>query len=250
MDCKTARLLLDFARPGELDAAEADALEAHLAGCAECEALARAERQLDRHLGRAVSRVDVPAGLRGRLLARLEADRGAVHRRWAGHGLRAAAAAAALLVAAWGVREWSWARRPEPNLTAAWEAVKQRQIAPPDRAAVGQSFASLGVSTELPRGLNYALLRYYGVTEFQGERVPQLVFIRADAPGVRAEVRILSDRQFKLADLPADARQSEEGYPEKVELEVRPSRRFADLFVYTGDDLGWLRARPDEGETD
>src|SRR5262245_13853267 len=99
MDCNTARLLLDFARPGDLDAAEAGDLERHLADCPDCGPPARAGRALDRHLGRAVRRVEVPEGLRGRLLARLEADRGDLHRRWAGHGLRAAAAAAAVLLA-------------------------------------------------------------------------------------------------------------------------------------------------------
>jgi hypothetical protein len=249
MDCKAARLLLDFTRPGELDPAEAGDLERHLADCPDCGPLARAERGLDRHLGRAVRRVEVPEGLRGRLLARLEADRGDLHRRWAGHALRAAAAVAAVLLIGLGVREWAWARRPVPDAVAAWEEVKQRHIAPPGRDAVGQSFESLGVRTELPRGLNYALLAYHGVTEFQGERVPQLIFIR-DEPPCRAEVRILSDRQFNLADLPPTARQSEEGYPEKVELEVRPGRRFADLFIYTGEDLGWLRQRPDEAGAD
>ncbi len=35
MDCKTARLLLDFYRPGAtvLERADADALEGHLAAC-------------------------------------------------------------------------------------------------------------------------------------------------------------------------------------------------------------------------
>ena len=49
MDCRTARLLLDFARPrpAELAAEEAAALEGHLTGCPECDSLARTERQLD-----------------------------------------------------------------------------------------------------------------------------------------------------------------------------------------------------------
>ena len=37
MDCRTARMLLDFARPRcpELPQGETDALEAHLSGCAD-----------------------------------------------------------------------------------------------------------------------------------------------------------------------------------------------------------------------
>lgn len=43
MDCNTARLLLAFVRPSnptETDAAEAEALQQHLDGCAACAALA------------------------------------------------------------------------------------------------------------------------------------------------------------------------------------------------------------------
>src|SRR5947209_5969151 len=49
MDCRTARLLLEFARPraGELQGSDADALEGHLLACAECESLARLERLAD-----------------------------------------------------------------------------------------------------------------------------------------------------------------------------------------------------------
>ena len=56
MDCKTARLLLLFARPlpTELEASEAEALESHLADCPECGALAQAERQTDTCLGQAM----------------------------------------------------------------------------------------------------------------------------------------------------------------------------------------------------
>src|SRR5947199_10073810 len=103
MDCKTARLLLDFDRPGaaDLERADADALEGHLAGCPQCDALAHSERQLDATLGRAMRQVEVPDGLRAQLLARLEAERGAWYRRWYGHGFRALAAAAAVLVLLW-----------------------------------------------------------------------------------------------------------------------------------------------------
>ena len=76
MDCKTARTLFDYARPRccELDPVEARALEEHLSRCPECDTLAHAERLIDDHLGKAVRQVDVPPGLRGRLLARLQTE--------------------------------------------------------------------------------------------------------------------------------------------------------------------------------
>ena len=56
LDCRTARRLLDFARPGGYDLVDEDrsALERHLANCSDCDAAARGGRQLDEHLGRAV----------------------------------------------------------------------------------------------------------------------------------------------------------------------------------------------------
>ena len=65
MDCRTARHLLDYARPRvpELDRPDQEALDGHLAVCPECDALARAERQFDEHLGQAVRDVPVPQGL-------------------------------------------------------------------------------------------------------------------------------------------------------------------------------------------
>ena len=66
MDCKTARLLLDFARPAvaELATDYVQALQRHLAGCSDCASLERADRTFDAQIGRAMVAVPVPAGLR------------------------------------------------------------------------------------------------------------------------------------------------------------------------------------------
>jgi len=104
MDCRTARLLLDFARPipAELAADETRDLETHLAGCVECDGLVRAERRLDEPLGQSMRALPLPIGLRDRLLTRLDAERGAWQRRWV---FRSLAAAAALALAVWGISE-------------------------------------------------------------------------------------------------------------------------------------------------
>ena len=83
MDCKTARLLLDFARPlcPELDTADAEALHSHLAECPECGPFAAGERRIDGHFGRAVRDVPVPEHLRDRLVKRLAVERDAWYRR-------------------------------------------------------------------------------------------------------------------------------------------------------------------------
>ena len=59
MDCRTARLLFEFAcpRPAELDQQEAESLESHLRDCCECAQLARAEHEADEHLALAIQNV-------------------------------------------------------------------------------------------------------------------------------------------------------------------------------------------------
>src|SRR5438067_9091030 len=106
MDCRTARLLLEFARPftTELDATEAAALEQHLAGCPNCRAAAHVERCVEEQLRAAMQAVPAPGGMRSALLARLSAERrNGWQKRWAINGL---ATAAALLLAVWGVHAW------------------------------------------------------------------------------------------------------------------------------------------------
>ena len=84
MDCKTARLLLNFTRidSQDLEEDEAEALASHLAGCQDCGAVTRAEQKLDDHIGRAMRHVTVPDGLRDRLLLRLANQRDLWYRRW------------------------------------------------------------------------------------------------------------------------------------------------------------------------
>ena len=71
MDCKTARMLIEFALPrcGELDAQESQALDNHLRDCGECAQAARVEFDADRHVSRAMRDVPVPSGLRERTIA-------------------------------------------------------------------------------------------------------------------------------------------------------------------------------------
>jgi hypothetical protein len=256
MDCKTARMLLDFARPhcAELDPAEARSLQEHLAHCPECDALAQAERAADEHIGEAVRQVDVPPGLRGRLLARLQteaaaADRQPAARGWAGW-VRAAAVAAAVLVAVSAWLFWQDARAVSINLPAFCDKLQEQEISPPGPAEINGWFTEMGVVTSAPddvspHGLNYKYFTYYGLTEFQGKRVPQMIFVRNDHIRARAQVLILSGREFDLKHLPPEEDRS--GYQSKVELRrVKPG--YAYLIVYTGEDMRWLEADDHQAE--
>jgi hypothetical protein len=237
MDCKTARLLLDFDRPGapELERADADALEGHLAGCPHCDALAQAERQFDAALGRAMLQVEVPGGLRGQLLSRLEAERGAWYRRWYGHGFRALAAAAALLLLVWGW--WYWhadqARPVQPE-----GVVQSFNLSRTNRDEVQASLKALGVATELPRDLNYAYLLNHGITDLPGHpgtKVALLVFNHNDR---LALVFVLPTRQFELQPDASDF----SGYAYKLKAVVRPGDPYPYLVLYNGDSPDWLKA--------
>jgi hypothetical protein len=246
MDCKTAQLLLEFARPraNELPADDAHALEDHLTQCPDCTALAQSERRLDEHLGRAMRAVEVPDQLRAHLMNRLDAERSDCYKRWAGHGLRVAAAAAAcLLIVAGGVYGWSQYRywnRPELDPGEVWKAVFGKTVSPPDRAEVEKSFKDVGVQTVLPE-LNYRYLTAHGIATFQGVSVPQLVFNHDEDQGHNhAVVYVISDRQFKLQNLPANY-QSPGGYQYKVSILHREGSAYAFVIVHTGETYDWLK---------
>jgi len=241
MDCKTARLLLDFVRPqaGEMDSAELAAFEQHLAGCPDCDALTRAERGLDHAFAKAMQAVEVPAGLPNRLIARLERERGDVYLRWFGNAGRVAAAAAVLFAATWAVIAWRQSHLPEVDVDRAWDEVHNRMVAPPGGDFLADHYRRLGFEGPFPQNLNYSLLTYYGLAEFQGRQVPQLIFL-APHGGAQAEVRVLSAKQFNLTNLPTNY-QAPEGYPGKLEF-WSDQVGCAEVVDYTGNSANWLRA--------
>jgi hypothetical protein len=237
MDCKTARLLLDFLRPGaaELERADADALEGHLAGCPQCDALAQAERQFDAAVGRALRQVEVPDGLREQLLARLEAERGAWYRRWYGHGLRALAAAAALLLLAWGW--WYWhadqARPVQPEAV-----VEAFNLSRSNRDEAQAALKALGVVVELPRNLNFAYLLNHAVRELPGHpgtKVAELIFVRGDRVAL---VYVLPARQFDVQAAASDF----SGYAFKLKVVGAPGDPYPYLVLHNGESADWLLA--------
>src|SRR5262249_35675260 len=135
MDCRTARVLLDFARPrpAELDAADAAALEDHLFQCDACAALAGAERRLDEHLGRAMRQVEVPPGWKKMLLERPDAARAGGFRSRLKRGARPLAAAAALLLPVGGVWPWNVFPPPRPELEEALRKADELVVRSPSR---------------------------------------------------------------------------------------------------------------------
>src|SRR5437016_5220961 len=113
MDCNHARLLVGFThKKAELDTAEAEALQAHLEQCPECELMARSERAIDEALGRAMNDVPVPEGLKERVVDKLASRQRPRFRR------RLALAASLLLV--FGFGWFALHARPKVN----WDRVQ------------------------------------------------------------------------------------------------------------------------------
>jgi hypothetical protein len=209
MDCKTARLLLFFDRPGTADADsdESQALARHLGQCSECETLAQTERLVENRIAQAIRDVPIPAGLRGRLIERMAAERRLRRRRiLIDHPRIAAGIAAALLIGSFaGVY---LATRPLPSVDIAarhGEALEQRNNLPETIETWYRQ--KHGVATVAPPNFKYAFLDSYDlVVDTSGRRVPQLVFVNGSE---RARVLIFTDRDFDLraalSEPPADS---------------------------------------------
>ncbi len=184
MDCKTARLLLDYSRPhpAELDAAETAALEEHLAACEPCDQTAHAERRADEAVGKAMRQIDVPDQLRARILSRLKEERGAARRRWVVYGLRGAIAAAAVLLLALGLWHWYGTRPAFPAEQLVIDA-NNRVIGTTSAQDVEAALKNQGMAMEAPADLNYSRLRWLFLTNVQGRQTPLLIFNKTSEDG-------------------------------------------------------------------
>jgi hypothetical protein len=234
MDCRTARLLLDYSRPRskELEAGEVEALETHLAGCSECDALARAERRADEHLGRAVRDVPLPDGLRERIVARLGREQGARRRRVLARTARLAAAAAVLGFAAWLGYTFYPKRLPEFPVAEARDDKFLMMGANRDR--VQEWLDGQGNGLVAPPQFNYALLSYYVMEERQGQRVPLLVFVNGQH---NAFVYVISGKQFDLEALFRDKPVGSGGQSVELLRGDADHPHVAYAVIYTGESL-------------
>jgi hypothetical protein len=243
MNCDDARLLLPFARPhaGGLDAANTAALDGHLEACTDCAAAAAAERARDAALVAAMRAVDPPADLRQRLHTRLDADNAERRRRlWLRRLYYSGAVAAVLLLTVGGYLGWRYFSRPRFNNYDAWNRVNAEEFRQFTADEVKDLFRQLGMETAVPENFHYDRLTFWGVTLFEGRKVPYLIFQNRQD---QASVRILSDRDFNL-DALTDDQVLGEGYPKKVQIRWSPDRHYAFLVAYTGDDPSWLMPPP------
>jgi hypothetical protein len=234
MDCKTARLLLDFARPltPELEESEGEALAGHLADCPSCEAVHRAERCIDDHIGKAMRAVPVPDGLRERIRGELARHGERRYLRRLAWGAATAIAASVLLVA--GLTYWG--QRPAVHLEALH--TENNQSLPRDAAEVGAWF-------KRPALLSPAQFDYHGLikcdwADMQGRKVPCLVFRQG---AELAWVYIVNDRQFDLESLKGQGPLSG-GRSIAVLWPTGNEQHTAYIVIFTGGLLEAFFARP------
>jgi hypothetical protein len=241
MDCKTARLLLDFARPlcPEMEPADAEALQSHLAECPECGPFAVQERRLDDHLGRAMRDVSLPEDLKQRLLNRLSKERDDWWKRCAGRwGLRYALPAAAVLLALAG----AWYLWPLPKLDVQQIQIDLSVKAGASEDTVRQYFQNRHFAMGVPGQFDFTKLREYHVEEFEGRRVPALVFSWREEGGAGfdkstqfAKVLVLNNHQFDLTDL-RERRSADSGVPKVAIVDLGdPDVVFA--VIYDANDF-------------
>lgn len=245
MDCDSARLCVHLCRPDgrDLDGTEAAELEAHLAHCPECRTLARNRQRLDAHLGRAMLAVEVPRDLKARIVNRLAADRGERYRRRLRGVVRGLAAAAAVLLLAWG---WYAFYRPALPELAAEEVFISFNVSRPARDEVNDQLRRLGGRAGAPAFVDYAYLTgapalavLPGTQDHKAPvQAPQLIFTRGEQ---RVVVYILSSRQYQVEELNNPAH----GYTYRLEV-VRAEEEgdFVYLILHTGDSWDWLRLPP------
>lgn len=170
MTCEQALEALSARLDGELTEEESGALEAHLAACPSCRALAQELARLSLDVGQAWE--EPPEGFRGRVLARAaEEPRRAVPRhgawrRWAG---LAAAAALAAVVTLPRLPVWPQA---SPDIAPVSLDEPQSSAQALDGAAPGLSTFGVrqqsGVSAPLP-----AEDDRYGILDIQSDHLPQ-----------------------------------------------------------------------------
>lgn len=227
MDCRTARLLMPYSRPGELPAEDAEALARHVDQCSSCRALVAAEQSFDRAVAKAMTDVPAREDLRGQIGVRLAQESARVWRR---HLLQVATAASILLVAlVLGFGWWSSKIDFEPEQYI--EQVEEPNFVRINNSSLESAeeyFRSRNLKTELPRALDYSLLKQLEVAEMKGKPVARLDFARGEA---RAKVYVLPKRQFRVGK---NAAREAIGSNCTVEVDDSSSRDYLFVIVYFG----------------
>jgi hypothetical protein len=228
MECQDVRLMLAFTqRAAEgVDATERQAVEQHLTGCPECSSVAQGSTAFDRVIGAAMRAVPVPPAAVDQLSKRLAQRRP--------RPLPWIAAAAALLLSASMGSYW-YLSQPAILEVSTLEHVASRAGNSADD--VEQWFHGAGLHMSAPRQFDFRQLIAYDVVEFEGRRVPKLVFFHPSERNERAsvaQVLVLRVDEFSPTNLP---RRAQLHSLTSHTISEENSETFSLVFS-TSDDLG------------
>lgn len=257
MDCDTARLFLQFTNPrgDDLGPAEADELHAHLEQCSACNAQATNARRLDAHLGRAMLAVPVPAGLKSRLLERLNPpaepepalriaacesssaeERGVIHRRWIRRATSIAAVAACLLILFWG--GYAWWSKEQANKVDFEKVVEAANFGGHGQDSANDALRRMGARPCAPSFVEYAYLQngWPTLAEVPGTslKVPQFFFMN-DTRTRLAIVYAIPQSPDRVSPAPTG------GSGSRYKAAIRRENGYTYLILHDGDDWNWLK---------
>lgn len=185
-------------RANELAPEDASALDAHLSGCASCQAAITTERAFDDRLSRAMIAVPVPDGLKSKILDGISAQRGSWWRQKA-YVATGFATAACLLVG--GVIAWNIISAPE--LTGAGVVAEHDRRLHSPEARINSFMTSHGMRFDPERRFDMSLFDEVSMGDLRGQQVPMLLFknVRNNA---RAWVYVVKDSVLNWKKLPRD----------------------------------------------
>lgn len=224
MDCNLARTLLVLGRT-EMQEADAQSLDLHLANCPACQQGYRAQYAFDQAMAKAIKNVIVPTDLHRKLLTQVYAHQGALLR----HKLYRWGSLAALVMVCSGLAVGGyWKTRPQINTDQlAFQVEIEREEA---QATVENWLLAQDLPRELPVDFEYHLHSFHGFAEIEDRLVPMLQFQQgADF----ARVYFIRDSKFNFENL-QDAQRS----LVRIKTYSNPDQRgLRYLILYTTEDL-------------
>jgi hypothetical protein len=226
-------LVTFFGRQGsELAPDDAADLHTHLTACPKCADLVRFERAFDDRVAKAMLAVPVPAGLKGKLLDGVAAQRGAWYREKA---YAVTALAACVLITVGGVIAWQIGTAPvltnEQIVREADDEVQNRT------RIVSDVLGPRGLRFDPEKPFDLSQLEMAGVGRLLGREVPVLYFVNG-AKNARAKVYVVRKADFDWTRLSRDGSSVPSVYGHQVAVVGDNSRSdVAYVVVFTGAGL-------------